>query len=223
MPAVCQVVTLNERHISSDGRSAAQPLSWGGGLSAHFNSPASAFPVRGLSHFRRVRLFATLWTVACQAPLSMGFSRQEYWSELSCLPPDDLSDPGIEPTSLVSPALAGSSLPLAPHISSGWWKTKPGPTLPSQPALGLSDATKTPTLLLWEQACIPTPLLALSFLPGIFHFPLLPHFASLLNMCFLFFCVCFLNNGEKRIYSHLIKRRTSISTMILHPKLIFCT
>ena len=138
-------------------------------------------------HFRRVRLFAILWTVARQAPLSVGFSRQEYWSELPCLPPDDLSDPGIEPESLVSPALAGSSLPLAPHISCGWWKTEPGPTLPSQPALRLSDATKTPTLLLWQQACVPTPLLTLSFLPGIFHFPLLPHFASLLNMCFLFF------------------------------------
>ena len=46
-------------------------------------------------------------TVACQAPLSMGFSRQEYWSGLPCCPPGDLSNPGIEPTSLMSPALAG--------------------------------------------------------------------------------------------------------------------
>ena len=151
MPAVCQVVPLNERHVSSDGRSAAQPLGWGSGLSAHFSSPASAFPVRGLS-LQACPTLSILWTVARQAPLSMGFSRQEYWSELPCLPPDDLSDPGIEPASLVSPALAGSSLPVAPHISCGWWKTEPGPTLPSQPALGLSDATKTPTLLLWEQA-----------------------------------------------------------------------
>ena len=44
----------------------------------------------------RVRLFATLWTVALQAPLSMGFSRQEYWSRLPCLPPEDLTEPGIE-------------------------------------------------------------------------------------------------------------------------------
>ena len=50
---------------------------------------------------------ATLWTVACQAPLSMGFSRQEYWSRLPCPPPGDLPDPGIEPMSLMSPALAG--------------------------------------------------------------------------------------------------------------------
>ena len=51
-----------------------------------------------------VRLFATPWTVACQAPLPMGFSRQEYWSGLSCPPPGDLPDPRIKPA---SPALAG--------------------------------------------------------------------------------------------------------------------
>ena len=44
-------------------------------------------------------LFATLWTVVRQAPLSMGFSRQEYWSGLPCLPPGDLPDPGIKPAS----------------------------------------------------------------------------------------------------------------------------
>ena len=44
-----------------------------------------------------VQLFVTLWTVAHQAPLSVGFSRQEYWSGLPCLPPWDLSNPGIEP------------------------------------------------------------------------------------------------------------------------------
>ena len=49
----------------------------------------------------------TPWTVACQAPLSMGFSRQEYCSGLPFLPPGDLPDPGIKPRSLVSPALAG--------------------------------------------------------------------------------------------------------------------
>ena len=47
----------------------------------------------------------TPWTVACQAPLSMGFSRQEYWSGLP--PPGDLPDPGIQPNSLRSPALVG--------------------------------------------------------------------------------------------------------------------
>ena len=46
-----------------------------------------------------VRLFATPWTIARQAPLSLGFSRQEYWSGLPCPPPGDLPDPGIEPRS----------------------------------------------------------------------------------------------------------------------------
>ena len=60
-----------------------------------------------LSHFSLVRLCMTLWTVAHQTPLSMGFSRQEYWSGLPCPPPGFLSDPGFEPTSLRPPALAG--------------------------------------------------------------------------------------------------------------------
>ena len=54
----------------------------------------------------RVHLFATPWTVARQAPLSMGFSREEYCSGLPCPPPGDLPNPGIEPKSLTSPALA---------------------------------------------------------------------------------------------------------------------
>ena len=60
-----------------------------------------------LSCFSRVRLFATPWTVARQAPLFTGFSRQEYWSGLLCPPPGDVPDPGIEAPSLTSPALAG--------------------------------------------------------------------------------------------------------------------
>ena len=58
-----------------------------------------------------VRLFATLWTIVCQAPLSVGFSRQEYWSGLPCPPPGDLPDLGIEPTTPASPALQADSLP----------------------------------------------------------------------------------------------------------------
>ena len=54
----------------------------------------------------RVQLFSTPLTVACEAPLSMGFSRQEYWSGLPCPPPGDLPDPEIEPVSLMSPVLA---------------------------------------------------------------------------------------------------------------------
>ena len=60
-----------------------------------------------LCHFSRVRLCATPWTVAHQAPLSMEFSRQESWSGLLRLLPGDLSDPGIKPTSHMSPASAG--------------------------------------------------------------------------------------------------------------------
>ena len=52
-------------------------------------------------------LFIYLWAIACQAPLSMGFSRQKYWSGLPCLLPGNLPNPRIEPTSLISPALAG--------------------------------------------------------------------------------------------------------------------
>ena len=59
------------------------------------------------SCFSRVRLFVTLWAVAHQAPLSMGFSRQEYWSGWPCPPPGDLPDLGIELASFKFPALAG--------------------------------------------------------------------------------------------------------------------
>ena len=64
--------------------------------------------VKLLSH---VLLFATLWTVACQAPLSMGFSRQEYWSGLPFPSPGDLPDPGIETG---SPALEADALNSEP-------------------------------------------------------------------------------------------------------------
>ena len=60
-----------------------------------------------LSCFSCVQLFVTLWTVAHQAPLSMGFSRQEYWSGLPFSPSGDLPNPGIEPVSLTAPVLAG--------------------------------------------------------------------------------------------------------------------
>ena len=59
----------------------------------------------------RVRLFATPWTVAHQAPPSMGFSRQEYWSGLPFPSPGDLPDPGIEPR---SPTLQADALPSEP-------------------------------------------------------------------------------------------------------------
>ena len=61
--------------------------------------------------------FTTFWTVACLVPLSMVFSRQEYQSGLPFPPPGDLPNPGIEPASPASPALAGKFLPL-PHLGS---------------------------------------------------------------------------------------------------------
>ena len=65
------------------------------------------------SPFRWVWLFATPWTVAHQALLSMGFSRQECWSGLPRASPGGLPDPGTEPRSLTFPALAGSLYPAS--------------------------------------------------------------------------------------------------------------
>ena len=70
-----------------------------------------------------VWLFATPWAVASQAPLSMGFSRQEYWGGLSCPPTGDIPDPGIEPASLASPALAGRFF----TTSATWESVNPEP------------------------------------------------------------------------------------------------
>ena len=64
-------------------------------------------------------LFATLWTIAHQSPLSVGFSRQEYWSGLSCSPPGDLPDQGIEPVPLVLPELVGGFF-----TTNAIWKTQ---------------------------------------------------------------------------------------------------
>ena len=72
-----------------------------------------------LSCFGRVQLCAAPCTVACQAPLSMEFSRQEYWSGLPCPSPWDLPDPGVEPGSLTSPALAGGFFTTS---GTSYWK-----------------------------------------------------------------------------------------------------
>ena len=89
------------RHLDS-GPCLPRPLLFPLLLSAY-----TGFPYAMLSCLSHVWLLANLKTVAFQAPLSMGFSRQEYWSGLLCPPPGDLPDPGIEPMSPVSPALAG--------------------------------------------------------------------------------------------------------------------
>ena len=63
-----------------------------------------------LSHFSHVQIFVIPWTIAHQAPLSMEFSRQGYWSRLPCPPPGDLPNLRTEPTSLMSPAVPGELL-----------------------------------------------------------------------------------------------------------------
>ena len=96
------------------------PLGWTGWISLQFKGLSRVFSnttvglyiflklrVCVCCHFSCLQLFATLWTIACQAPLPMGFSKQEYWSGLPCHPPGDLLDPGIKPTFLMIYALAG--------------------------------------------------------------------------------------------------------------------
>ena len=75
---------------------------------------------RVLSHFSHIQFFVTLWTIVRQAPLSMGFSRQEYWSELPFPPPGDLPDPGIEPTFFMSAYVAGGLSPVPPEKPQGY-------------------------------------------------------------------------------------------------------
>ena len=81
------------------------------------------FPGGGLS---RARLFAPPWTVAHRLLCPWGFSRQEYWSGLPHPPSGDLPDPGIKPTSLTSPALAGGFFTTSTTRGEGegrlaWW------------------------------------------------------------------------------------------------------
>ena len=73
----------------------------------------SIFLIIMLSRLSCVQLFATLWAVAHQAPLFMGFYRQEYWSGLPCPPPGNLPHPGMEPRSPASPALQVDPLLLS--------------------------------------------------------------------------------------------------------------
>ena len=85
-----------------------------------------------LSRFSRVQLFTTLWIVARQAPLSIGFSRQEYWNGLPFPSPEDLPDPGVKPTSLESLALTSRFF-----TTSTSWET------PSSPICGfISDSLR---------------------------------------------------------------------------------
>ena len=123
-----------------------------------------------LSSFSYAWLCTALWTVAHQAPLSMGFSRQAYWSELPCPPPEDLPTPGIKPESLLCLLhWQAGSLPLAPpgkplytqhycQMSSSIQKTKrvPHPTKPQglRENVWLSKAISLP-IKLWASGQTP--------------------------------------------------------------------
>ena len=93
-------------------RGTSQPRNQTGGSPAlQADSLPAELPVKPclkVKSLSRVPLFVTPWTVAYQAPLSMGFSRQEYWSGLPFPFPGDLSDPGIEPS---FPTLQADALP----------------------------------------------------------------------------------------------------------------
>ena len=67
-----------------------------------------------LNHFSHVQLFVTPWTTARQAPLSIEFSRQVYWSGLPCSPPGGLPNPGIKPASPFGSCIAGGFLTTGP-------------------------------------------------------------------------------------------------------------
>ena len=93
-----------------------------------------------LSHFSRVQRFMILWAAASQVPLFMEFPRQEYWSGLPRPPPEALPDPGIEPKSLMSPALASSFF-----TTSATWEASSTPTLDPKIELkaeSLADTSK---------------------------------------------------------------------------------
>ena len=99
-----------------------------------------------LRHFSHVQLFAILWTVALQAPQSMGFSRQEYWHGLLCPPSGDLLHPGIEFSSLASRGIFFTTEPLGkPKISS-----PPGIIVSIPPAIpvGLQHKLSYPSCLM---------------------------------------------------------------------------
>ena len=120
-----------------------------------------------VSHFSCVRLSATLWPVARRAPMSMGFSRQECWRGLPCPPPGDLSNPGIEPASLTSPALAGGFFTTTPpgkpllvevqclfsylgwSLQNPYWMGFPGGSVGKESTWNVGDLGSIPGLGRW--------------------------------------------------------------------------
>ena len=104
-----------------------------------------------LSRFSPVQLFETLWTVAHQAPLSRGFSRQEYWSVLPGPLPGDPPNPGIEPESLMSPALSGGFF-----TTNATWEAQGNRTESKQHILQRRSATLPWQHLFMHSSCCPT-------------------------------------------------------------------
>ena len=100
LAGVRQMLATQDRHHLKEARTACP------------SHPSHALHTVGVcaQSLSRVRLFVTPWTAAHQALPSMGFLRQKYWSRLPCCHPGDLPNPGIEPTSLESLALAGGFL-----------------------------------------------------------------------------------------------------------------
>ena len=83
-------------------------------LHGHSQCPLTIHPNCAAQSLSHAQLFVTPWTAARQAPLSMGLSRQEYWSGLLCPTPVDLPNPGIKPSSPASPALEAGFLSTEP-------------------------------------------------------------------------------------------------------------
>ena len=110
----CQSWVYSQRNGGQDLEMRAPPHH----CSPVHNSEAwelAAWPCTGARSLKsHVTLSATPWTAALQAPLSMRFPRQEYWSGLPFSPPEDLPDPRIKPTSPEAPALQAASLPPKP-------------------------------------------------------------------------------------------------------------
>ena len=103
LPVHHQLLEFTQTHVHRVG-DAIQP-------SHPLSSPSHSWLERLLTPYTTMlSLFAIPWTVARQAPLSMGFSRQGYWNGLPFPPPGNLPNPGIEPMSLTSPASAGGFL-----------------------------------------------------------------------------------------------------------------
>ena len=131
-----------------------------------------------LSH---VRLFTTPWTVAHQAPLSMGFPRQDYWSGLPFPPPGDLPKPGIKPESPVSSALQADSLPAEPSEKLHWLIYY---SLP--PSLSSFSPFFSPSFLALSKAAFQTKNLFFSFF-----------FAALTRVSHLLFTYCVLPTSSQ--------------------------